>query len=68
MPAAAETLDLPHAHVWDISAVAALDRVVLTLRAHGTAVDVIGLNQASDTLIERLAIHRRDGARLSVGH
>ncbi len=61
-------IDLSHAHVWDISAVGALDRVVLKLRTHGAEVQVIGLNQASDTLIERLGTHRRDGARLHVGH
>lgn len=61
-------IDLTHAHFWDISAVAALDRVVLKLRAHGAAVEVVGLNQASDTLIERLGTHRHAGARLRVGH
>ncbi|MBB3760352.1 SulP family inorganic anion transporter [Xanthomonas arboricola] len=61
-------IDLSHAHFWDISAVAALDRVVLKLRAHGAEVEVIGVNQASDTLIETLGTHRRDGARLQLGH
>lgn len=61
-------IDLNHAHFWDISAVAALDRVVLKLRAHGAEVEVIGVNQASDTLIETLGTHRRDGARLQLGH
>ncbi|MBO9738019.1 SulP family inorganic anion transporter [Xanthomonas axonopodis pv. begoniae] len=61
-------IDLSHAHFWDISAVAALDRVVLKLRAHGAEVEVAGLNQASDTLIETLGTHRRDGARLQLGH
>ncbi|AOY61541.2 anti-anti-sigma factor [Xanthomonas citri pv. glycines] len=53
---------------WDISAVAALDRVVLKLRAHGAEVEVAGVNQASDTLIDKLGTHRRDGARLQLGH
>ncbi|WP_448120953.1 SulP family inorganic anion transporter [Xanthomonas arboricola] len=61
-------VDLTHAHFWDISAVGALDRVVLKLRSHGVQVDVIGLNEASDTLIERLGTHRREGATLSLGH
>ncbi|PPT35968.1 sodium-independent anion transporter [Xanthomonas arboricola] len=61
-------IDLSHAHFWDISAVAALDRVVLKLRAHGAEVEVIGVNQASDTLIDTLGTHRRDGARLQLGH
>lgn len=61
-------IDLSHAHFWDISAVAALDRVVLKLRAHGAEVEMIGVNQASDTLIETLGTHRRDGACLQLGH
>ncbi|WP_241239377.1 SulP family inorganic anion transporter [Xanthomonas sp. BRIP62409] len=61
-------IDLSHAHFWDISAVAALDRVVLKLRAHGAEVEVIGVNQASDTLIDTLGTHRRNGARLQLGH
>ncbi|WP_216639555.1 SulP family inorganic anion transporter [Xanthomonas citri] len=61
-------IDLSHAHFWDISAVAALDRVVLKLRAHGAEVEVAGVNQVSDTLIDTLGTHRRDGARLQLCH
>jgi SulP family sulfate permease len=46
-------IDLTDAHFWDLSAVAALERVVGRLRAHG-AVEVRGLNAASQTLVERL--------------
>ncbi|WP_372173077.1 SulP family inorganic anion transporter [Xanthomonas euvesicatoria] len=61
-------IDLSHAHFWDISAVAALDRVVFKLRAHGAEVEVAGANQASNALIDTLGTHRRDGARLQLGH
>ncbi|MGX9959412.1 SulP family inorganic anion transporter [Xanthomonas euvesicatoria] len=61
-------IDLSQAHFWDISAVAALDRVVFKLRAHGAEVEVAGANQASDALIDTLGTHRRDGARLQLGH
>ncbi|AGH79242.1 hypothetical protein J155_03935 [Xanthomonas citri pv. citri] len=47
---------------------AALDRVVFKLRARGAEVEVAGVNQASDTLIDTLGTHRRDGARLQLGH
>ncbi len=50
----AVTIDVSQAHFWDITAVAALDRVVQRFRAHGAAIDVIGLNEASATLIGRL--------------
>ena len=61
-------IDLTHAHFWDLSAVGALDRVVVKLRAHGADVDVIGLNQASDTLIERVGRHRPGQAGVDLGH
>ena len=51
----AVSIDVSQAHFWDITAVAALDKIVQRFRAHGVAVDVKGLNQASTTLIERLA-------------
>lgn len=41
------TIDLSRAHFWDITAVAALDKVVLKFRREGTAVEVLGLNAAS---------------------
>jgi SulP family sulfate permease len=61
-------IDLTHAHFWDLSAVGALDRVVLKLRAHGASVDVVGLNAASETLVERVGTHRDEGAHLQAGH
>ena len=50
-------IDVQAAHFWDISAVAALDRVVLKARAGGRAVEVVGLNAASTTLVERFGQH-----------
>ncbi len=50
----AVTIDVAQAHVWDVTAVAALDKVVARFRAGGATVDVVGLNRASATLIERL--------------
>lgn len=55
-------IDVSNAHFWDISAIAALDRVVMKARAHGLTVEVTGLNAASETMVERLAAHRREGA------
>ncbi|MEO6053478.1 MAG: SulP family inorganic anion transporter [Chthoniobacterales bacterium] len=51
------TIDVTRAHFWDISSVAALDKVVLKFRRDGTEVKVIGLNEASATLVERVALH-----------
>jgi SulP family sulfate permease len=61
-------IDLRHAHFWDLSAVGALDRVVLKLRAHGAQVEVTGLNEASETLVERVGRHRDVAAVAGAGH
>ena len=55
-------IDLTHAHLWDSSAVAAIDKVVFRLRRSGHEVELLGLNEASKTIIERLALHDKEGA------
>ncbi|MBK3397729.1 MULTISPECIES: SulP family inorganic anion transporter [Methylobacterium] len=62
-------LDLTAAHFWDITSVNALDRVVLKFRHHGIPVDVIGMNEATATMVERLGTHDKPGAALAApGH
>jgi sulfate permease, SulP family len=56
------TIDVSRAHIWDISSVAALDMVVLKFRREGAEVEIIGLNQASETIVDRLGIHDMPGA------
>ncbi|MDP2253377.1 MAG: SulP family inorganic anion transporter, partial [Thiobacillus sp.] len=56
------TIDLCQAHFWVITAVAALDKVVLKFRREGTAVEFIGLNEASATIVDRFAVHDKPGA------
>jgi SulP family sulfate permease len=51
------SIDLTHAHFWDITAVAALDKVVLKLRRLGSQVEVLGLNQASATIVDHFGRH-----------
>lgn len=50
-------IDVSRAHFWDISAIAALDKVVLSFTREGAEVEVIGLNEASATLVDRFAVH-----------
>ncbi|NHI00729.1 MULTISPECIES: SulP family inorganic anion transporter [Oceanimonas] len=50
-------IDLSRAHFWDITAISALDKVVLTFKREGTEVEIIGLNEASATLVDRFAVH-----------
>lgn len=62
-------IDLTHAHFWDITAVSALDKVVLKFRRKGVEVDVLGLNQASATLVDRFGVHDKDVAdSILMGH
>ncbi len=53
-------IDVSKAHFWDITAVSALDKVVLKFRREGADVEIIGLNQASATMVDRFALHDKD--------
>ena len=55
-------IDVSRAHFWDITAVSALDKVVLKFRREGADVEVIGLNEASATMVDRFGLHDKDGA------
>ncbi len=55
-------IDLTHAHFWDITSVSALDKVVIKFRREGTEVDIVGLNEASATIVDRFAVHDKPGA------
>ena len=56
------TIDVTHAHIWDISSVQALDMIVLKFRREGAEVNLIGMNEASETIVDRLGIHDKPGA------
>lgn len=55
-------IDVSRAHIWDISSVQALDMAILKLRREGAEVEVVGMNQATETLVDKLAIHDKPGA------
>lgn len=62
-------IDVSRAHFWDITAVNALDKVILKFRREGTEVEVVGLNKASATLIDRFALHDKpDAIEQMMGH
>ena len=50
-------IDLNRAHFWDITSVSALDKAVLKFRREGAEVELIGLNEASSTIIDRFGVH-----------
>ncbi|GAB5388060.1 MAG: SulP family inorganic anion transporter [Alphaproteobacteria bacterium] len=56
------TIDMREAHFWDISGVGALDKVVLKFRREGTEVEILGMNRASATLVEKLGVYDKDNA------
>jgi SulP family sulfate permease len=56
------TIDVTRAHIWDISSVAALDMAVLKFRRTGAEVEMRGMNEASETIVDRLAEHDKPGA------
>jgi SulP family sulfate permease len=62
-------IDVSRAHFWDITAVSALDKVVVKFRREGTEVEVIGLNEASATMVDRFAVHdKSDAVEVLMGH
>ncbi len=58
-------IDLSSAHIWDGSAIAALDKVAIKLMRRGVTVELVGQNEASAALIARLAQHDKLGTLLS---
>lgn len=61
-------IDLQASHFWDITSINALDRVVLKFRHHGVTVRIVGMNEATQSMVDRLAVHDKDGAALASGH
>ncbi len=62
-------IDVGRAHFWDLSAVGALDTVVVKFRREGTEVEILGMNEASATLVDRLGVHDKpDAVERLMGH
>ncbi len=57
-------IDVTRAHLWDISAIGALDKAVLKFRGRGVEVEVRGVNEASASMIDRFALHDKEHAAL----
>ncbi|MEO9655272.1 SulP family inorganic anion transporter [Marinomonas sp.] len=64
------TIDLSSAHFWDITSVSALDKVVIKFRREGAEVDLIGMNEASATVVDKFGVHNKpeEVAKLMEGH
>jgi SulP family sulfate permease len=55
-------IDMAGSHIWDASTVAALDAIITKYEQHGKRAVIIGLNEASAAMHDRLA------GRLGAGH
>jgi SulP family sulfate permease len=63
------TIDVSKAHFWDITAISSLDKVVIKFRREGTEVELLGLNEASATLVDKFAVHNQpDAVEKLMGH
>jgi SulP family sulfate permease len=51
------TIDLTHAHFWDITAVSSLDKVVIKFKREGAIVDVVGMSEATETIVDKFGVH-----------
>ncbi|OZI53483.1 SulP family inorganic anion transporter [Bordetella genomosp. 5] len=61
-------LDLTQAHFWDITAIEALDRIVEKFRRNGIEPVVLGLNEASATLVQKYGRHDKQVAADPLSH
>ncbi len=67
-PIHAVHIDLTQARLWDVSAVEALDAVVMRYRRRGATVTVSGLDAASGELVARHGVHDKPGVQAVAGH
>ncbi|HQR88875.1 MAG TPA: SulP family inorganic anion transporter [Caulobacter sp.] len=58
-------IDMTDAHLWDLTGVAAVDKVVFRYRRQGAQVEVIGMNAAGQTLVDRVG--KSDKSHLPAG-
>ncbi|WP_139492019.1 SulP family inorganic anion transporter [Brevibacillus dissolubilis] len=49
-------IDFSHSHVWDLSAVTAISKVVHKYQSQGKTVQLIGLNEESKSLVDRVGL------------
>ncbi|WP_062012294.1 SulP family inorganic anion transporter [Aureimonas sp. AU4] len=68
-PLARVVIDVTRAHIWDLTGVGALDKVALRFRKAGVETEIVGLNEASRTIVDKLSIRDRpDALELTSGH
>jgi SulP family sulfate permease len=58
-------IDFSNAHLWDDSAVGAIDKIVFKFKQNGTDVSIVGLNKDSSTLVNKLAVYDKVNAKMA---
>ncbi|MDM5317837.1 SulP family inorganic anion transporter [Fictibacillus sp. b24] len=58
-------IDLSQSHLWDDSAVGAIDKVVLKYRQNDVDVEITGLNNDSSALVKKLAVHDKADSKVT---
>jgi SulP family sulfate permease len=61
-------IDMTDAHLWDLTGVAAVDKVVFRYRRQGAQVDVIGMNQAARTLVDQVGRFEKEHLPTAAAH
>jgi SulP family sulfate permease len=61
-------IDMSGAHLWDLTAVAAVDKVVFRYRRRGAEVAVSGMNTAAASLVDRVGLHDKAHLPEGAGH
>lgn len=63
-------IDLTQAHFWDITAVSSLDKVIIKFKREGTSVEVIGMSEATATIVDKFGVHNdpAEVEKLMAGH
>ena len=61
-------IDMTDAHLWDLTGVGAVDKVVFRYRKQGAEVVVTGMNEAGRTLVERVGRHDKDHLPAGLAH
>ena len=63
-------IDLTQAHFWDITAVSSLDKVVIKFRREGAEVEIIGMTEATATIVDKFGVHNapEEVATIMAGH
>ncbi|MFD0826476.1 SulP family inorganic anion transporter [Neobacillus sp. M.A.Huq-85] len=61
-------MDLSNAHLWDDSAIGAIDKIVLKYQQNGVRVNLKGLNVESTRLLDKLTVHKASESFMKVSN